>query len=158
MSDYENYEDDENIEWDEFNPNENPLPEIDDKFRSLVLDTKHKIYADTIFINSDNYDNIINTYLQQLMKVHNIIINIQENGTYSISTLSDFNEGTRYQIQQLLEWISNFYKNNTVYDIIPYSNYLTNSFKVHPYVQSDNFDNEVNEEENELKSLEFNNE
>ena len=60
MSEYEDYEDNENIEWDEFNPNENPLPEIDDTFRSLVLDTKHKIYADTIFINSDNYDNTNN--------------------------------------------------------------------------------------------------
>lgn len=141
-----NYETDEDniFENEEDMLNENPLPEIDNEFRKLVLDIKHKLYNSIIFSGKEGTHNsqnnkLMDDYLNKLNRIYIYTIQFQNKNNISKVDLNQFPESVREPIQQLLEWIKTFFNKNNMVDTIPYSCYLKNNFYEYPYVQTDNF-------------------
>jgi hypothetical protein len=129
---------------DEFELNENEIPEIDNTFKGMIMDTKRRIYAETIFSGipeteeSQNMQ-LMESYLKKLNKVYNILKNA-ENNNKNINDLSEFNEETRRHINNLTEWVYMYFKNNSIPDTIPYSDYIKLTLHIYPYVQNNNFE------------------
>ena len=148
--------------WDESDDdiefNENELPELDNNFKNLILNTKRRIYAETIFSGEPETRGsqdiqLTKKYLKKINKVYSILKNA-ENNNKNISDLSEFNEDTKKNIIELVEWVYTFFRNNSIPDTIPYTDYIKLSLYVYPYVQNNNFDDidTINNDTNDINN------
>lgn len=144
--DYDDDTDDDNIFENEENIlNENPLPEIDDNFRDLVLATKHKLYSSIIFSGDEGTDSahdseLMDQYLNKLLKIYIYTVQIQNSKNSIDMNLEEFPEPVRESLYLLFKWIRKFFTENNVAETIPYSNYIRNNFHEYPFIQTDNFE------------------
>jgi len=143
MENYNVDSDMDDYEW-EHTLNEEPLPEINKEFRQLVLDTKHKLYTNTVISGKEGTEqaqnnNLIRDYLRSINNLYVISLNMQKKENTDSINLSVFPENTRESIELTLNWIRKYFSENNLPDTIPYKDYIQKSFHEYPYVQSDNF-------------------
>jgi len=133
-----NYDDDDDDERND------ELPEnIDENFCNNVQQIKWNIYQNIVFkpkleTREAQDKKILNHYLNCMSQLY-VYTHEAQNNNNNIN-LNQFPNEVRGDIQKLLNWINDFFRKNEPYQTIPYSDYLTNTFKVYPFVHKKSFD------------------
>jgi hypothetical protein len=145
MNGYEsdNSDNSDNYEWDT-ELNEELLPEINKDFRKSVLNTKHSLYENIVISGNEGtalaQDNtLLSKYLRNINDMYILSLKMVNNEENNYD-LSIFPENARESIRMTLEWIKQFFSENTVPETIPYRDYIQKSFHEYPYVQTDVFE------------------
>ena len=126
--------------------NEELPADIDEKFKKTVSNLKHTIYEATVLspdLGTKKAQN--NTVLEDYIKVLNIVNNLSkqaQKGKINKNELNKFPNEIQEPINNLLTSITDHSKNNSPADTVPYVDYIQNSFKVHPFVQKNSFNEE----------------
>lgn len=144
-----NYEKDIDEEYDNEDDeerNDEPPDNIDSDFSNNVQQIKWKIYQNIVFKpqleTREAQDNkLLNEYVNCVRQLYVYTLEAQ-NGNNNKINLNKFPNEVRDDISKLLNWISDFFRKNQPYQTIPYSDYLSNSFKVYPFVHKKTFDGE----------------
>ena len=136
--------DDEYENDDEYEQNEISPPEIDDKFKSNILNIKHMLYENSILspelgTSSAQSLHSLQNYLKDINQVYILSLNAQ-NGVINESDINGFPENVRESIRILLNWLVVYFKKNQIHDIIPYEDYIRKSFKEYQFVQDNSFE------------------
>lgn len=123
--------------------NEIPPPDIDDKFRNNVMNVKHILYEKLINEPEDNEENLKN-YISKLNTLYILAISAQSNNKMLIHesshTLEQFPPELREQIKEILVWISDYFSKNTIPDTIPYTDYIKKSLHDYQFIQHNSFE------------------
>lgn len=124
--------------------NEIPPPDIDNKFRDNVINVKHRLYEKLINEPEDNEDNLKN-YITQLNTFYVLAIGAQSNDNKlslqsTPQTLEQFPPELREQIREILDWISDYFSKNTIPDTIPYTDYIKKSLHDYQFLQHNSFE------------------
>ena len=84
--------------------------------------------------------NILNDYIKSLNNLYILSIDAQ-NGINILNNqnIDLFPPESKDEVKIALEYIMNIFKNKSVVDMIPYENYLWNSFKENQFVLNDKF-------------------
>ena len=135
MSDSEDYE----FEGREVIENEG----VDEDFRNAIINVKKSLNNNIIDgpeIDNVQNLNVLNDYIKSLNNLYILSIDAQK-GINVINTknLDLFPPESKNEIKIALQHIMNIFKNKSIVDIIPYSNYIWNSFKENQFVLNDNF-------------------
>ena len=135
MSDSEDYE----FEGREVIENEG----VDEDFRNAIINVKKSLNNNIIDgpeIDNAQDLNVLNNYIKSLNNLYILSIDAQK-GINVINTknLDLFPPESKNEIKIALQHIMNIFKNKSIVDIIPYSNYIWNSFKENQFVLNDNF-------------------
>lgn len=131
--------------WDsdsdsEYQQNETPPADIDEKFRDDVLNIKHKLYEKLINEPVDSEENLKN-YTSKLNTLYIMTLGVQSNGSLpSPETLNQFPPELREQISDVLAWISDYFKKNAPPDTIPYTDYIKKSLHDYQFIQHNSFE------------------
>jgi hypothetical protein len=145
-----------NVDEEEFDDNNDeerndiPPEDLDPTFCKNVQKIKWDIYKNIILkpelqtSNAQN-NNLLNDYLTSIRGIYVLTLNAQKGKNKNIN-LNHFPEEVRGEIQELLDWIADFFKKNQIYQTIPYSHYLNNSFNEYPFIQRQSFNNDNNNE------------
>jgi hypothetical protein len=125
--------------------NETPLPEVDKEFRESVLKAKHSLYDNIVLapeLGTQDAQNpkIIVTYMANLNNFYELSKRAQTRADNNNIDLSVFPEQSRQQIRMVLDWISNYFRNNNIPDTIPYTYYIRNSLHDYQFVQDNSFE------------------
>jgi hypothetical protein len=116
---------------------------VDEEFRNAILNAK-KSLNNNIIDGPELYNtqdlNVLNDYIKSLNNLYILSIDAQK-GINVINTknLDLFPPESKNEIKIALHHIMNIFKNKSIVDIIPYSNYIWNSFKENQFVLNDNF-------------------
>jgi hypothetical protein len=134
--------DDTDDEYDEIN--EVPPPDIDAEFRKNVLSVKHNLYDNTVLKPKlgtiyTHSNKVIADYLQQINHVYLLCLNAQK-GQINIQDIQSFPANVREPLILVLNWLSDFFRKNSVPDIIPYEDYIRKNFKEYQFVQDNSFE------------------
>jgi hypothetical protein len=120
--------------------NEIPPPDIDEKFRDDVLNVKHKLYEKLINEPEDSDENLKN-YTSKLGALYVMAINAQSTSELPRpESLEQFPPELREQITNVLAWISDYFKKNTLPDTIPYTDYIKKSLHDYQFIQHNSFE------------------
>ncbi len=120
--------------------NEIPPPDIDENFRNDVLNVKHKLYEKLINEPEDSDENLKN-YTSKLGALYVMAINAQSNSQLPTpESLEQFPPELREQITNVLAWISDYFKKNTIPDTIPYTDYIKKSLHDYQFIQHNSFE------------------
>lgn len=136
--------DESDSEYDDDISNEVSPPDIDQNFRSNVLNLKHSIYDNTILskelgTNSAQDNSILKDYLKQINQVYVLCLNAQ-NGVINEANLQQFPEKVREQLRFILVWLLEYFRKNRIPDTIPYEDYIKNTFHTYQFVQDNSFE------------------
>lgn len=128
---------------EEDSQNETPPKGVDKELSKNVLNTKHKLYEETVLKRDKNDDSaqdnkLIDTYLDHIRKVYVLAV-ISQNGKKNTKNLDEFPDGARDAVQHTLDWLEGFFNKNQIPDTIPYVDYIRNHFHVYPFVQNNSF-------------------
>ena len=120
---------------------EDPVSDLHPIFVEQVNNIKHKIYEHIVMepiLKTKKAQDIrlLNQYRLLLQKLYNASIQAQ-NG--QIFMLGYFPIHLKELIHQLLEWIQDFFKKNSLVDTVPYEFYLKQSLLTFPYIQNNSF-------------------
>jgi uncharacterized protein (DUF2225 family) len=126
--------------------NEEQPPGIDSEFRNNVSKVKHIIYEATVLspeLGTKKAQNtgVLGDYIKALNNVNNLSKQAQR-GTIDKNKLKQFPEETQEPIHNLLTTIADHSKNNPPAETIPYVDYIQNSYKEHPFIQTNSFNQE----------------
>jgi hypothetical protein len=126
---------------DEYVQNEVSPPTINEEFRNNVLNLKHILYDSTILkpeigtVDAQS-NNLLKEYLKNINQVYILSLNAQR-GVVNESDLNKFPEKARAPLKQILMYLSEYFKKNSVADTIPYEYFINKSFKEYPFLQVD---------------------
>jgi hypothetical protein len=138
-------ENDSDEEYDEEeNFNDIPSDDINQEFKNNILSVKHIIYDNTILqpeVGSKDIQSnkLINKYLWNINHVYVLCLNAQK-GIINESDINKLTEKAREPTKNILQWVSNFFKNNREADTIPYADYIKNSFHNYQFIQNNSFE------------------
>ena len=116
---------------------------VDEEFRNAILNAK-KSLNNNIIDGPELYNtqdlNVLNDYIKSLNNLYILSIDAQK-GVNVINTknLDLFPPESKNEIKIALHHIMNIFKNKSIVDIIPYENYIWNSFKENQFVLTDKF-------------------
>jgi len=127
--------------------NDTPPPNMNQEFIDKALDVKHTLY-DKIVLGPEldtkeaQSHKILQDYLGKLNNVYILAIEAQNpnNTAISESKLQIFPEDVRPKIKLLLDWISDYFRKNTIPDTIPYSDFIRSNLRDLPFDQRVSFD------------------
>jgi hypothetical protein len=142
--DLDKWQSDESDNEDEYLQNEILPNDIDNEFRNSVLNVKHVLY-DNIILKPElgtpltQSKKLLEDYLKNINYVYILSLNAQK-GIINESELNKFPEKARQPIKQVLVWLSNYFKKNSIPDTIPYEDYINKSFKEYQFVQDNSFE------------------
>lgn len=131
---------------DEEEQNDLPPDDLDPTFCNNVQRLKWNIYQNTVLkpeldtpATQDNM--LLKKYLNCVRKMYLLSLDAQKGKNKNVN-LKEFPKEVQGEIQELLDWIADFFKKNQLYQTIPYSDYLLISFQVYPFIQRKTFNNE----------------
>jgi hypothetical protein len=132
----------------EFNVNNENIPEINEEFRNKVLNIKHSLYKATVLsgkLGSNNAQDIsvLNKYLDHINNIYIILLQCQDRNSNVMINTGQFPLDVQDDLNELFKWVRTYFMNNSIPDTIPYSNYITNTFHTYPYVQTDVFEEDI---------------
>ncbi len=135
------YNDDEEDERNDIAPDD-----LDPIFCDNVHKLKWHTYQNIVFKpeleTPQAQDNtLIKKYVNTIRKMYILTLNAQKGHNKNVD-LKEFPNEVREEIQNLLDWIADFFSKNELYQTIPYSDYLMISFQVYPFIQKKSFNNE----------------
>lgn len=118
---------------------------VSEEFRNAILNVK-KSLNDNIISGPELETrqaqdlNILNDYIKSLNNLYILSIDAQ-NGINILNNrnIDLFPRESKDEVKIALEYIMNAFKNKSVVDMIPYENYLWNSFKENQFVLNDKF-------------------
>ena len=127
----------------DFQPNEEPLEDINPEFVNNILNVKHSLYDNTILepeveTNKAQNNEVLQSYLDKINKVYMLAITAQ-NGKRNAYQLEIFPKDTRQIIQTTLQWIEDYFSKNQIPDTIPYSDFIRKSLHEYQFVQDKSF-------------------
>ena len=119
---------------------ETPLPDIDKQFKDNVLQVKHSLYenivlAPTLETPAAQDNMVLDHYVDQVNKVYLLSLNAQKRLKIKDASLNEFPAASRDIIRQTLQWITNFFANNTIAKTVPYEDFIHSRLHVYPFVQ-----------------------
>lgn len=119
---------------------ETPLPDIDKEFKDNVLQMKHSLYenivlAPTLETAAAQDNTVLDDYMNKVNKVYLLSLNAQKRLKVKDTSLSEFPTASRDIIRQTLQWIENFFANNTIAKTVPYEDFIHSRLHVYPFVQ-----------------------
>lgn len=127
---------------DENEDKNNIVYSLDPIFVKSIVNVKNKLYSEIIIKpqnNSKNAQNIglIETYKRSLKKVYDLIQNIKnnENHEYNPRDIEQFPVEVIPVLRTFVEWMANYFKNNTHADIMLYDFYTHCCLVVHSSIQ-----------------------
>ena len=126
--------------------NEEPPPDVDENFKKSVSNLKHTIYEATVLspdLGTEEAQNnrVLEDYINVLNNVNNLSKQAQK-GKINKNELNQFPKEIQEPINNLLTSITDHSKNNSPADTITRIDHIQNSFKVHPFIQKNSFNEE----------------
>jgi hypothetical protein len=136
----------EEMETETETMNDNPadIPYVNAEFANKLTDTKRLIYSAVIFANNENTDEaqdttILNDYVRMLGALYDTLSRMELNTITQgerEQNMSVLPQGARSSANDVAVLYDAFLtKNKDAGARIPYSSYIENSLKRHPYVQ-----------------------
>jgi anthranilate/para-aminobenzoate synthase component II len=123
----------------DYEQNDTPPSDIDEKLRNDILNIKHTLYHSLINQPDDKEDNL-KDYMSKLNKLYVMSIQAQSNKEVSDADISQFPPELRAQIGGVMAWISDYFKKNTPPDTIPYTDYIKKSLHDYQFIQHNTFE------------------
>lgn len=118
---------------------------VSEEFRNAIINVKKSLNDNIIrgpeLETRQAQDlNILNDYIKSLNNLYILSIDAQ-NGINILNNqnIDLFPPESKDEVKIALEYIMNIFKNKSVVDMIPYENYLWNSFKENQFVLNDKF-------------------
>lgn len=118
---------------------------VSEEFRNAIINVKKSLNDNIIrgpeLETRQAQDlNILNDYIKSLNNLYILSIDAQ-NGINILNNqnVDLFPPESKDEVKIALEYIMNIFKNKSVVDMIPYENYLWNSFKENQFVLNDKF-------------------
>ena len=118
---------------------------VSEEFRNAIINVKKSLNDNIIrgpeLETRQAQDlNILNDYIKSLNNLYILSIDAQ-NGINILNNqnVDLFPPESKDEVKIALEYIMNIFKNKSVVDMIPYENYLWNSFKENQFVINDKF-------------------
>lgn len=118
---------------------------VSEEFRNAIINVKKSLNDNIIrgpeLETRQAQDlNILNDYIKSLNNLYILSIDAQ-NGINILNNqnVDLFPPESKDKVKIALEYIMNIFKNKSVVDMIPYENYLWNSFKENQFVLNDKF-------------------
>ena len=118
---------------------------VSEEFRNAIINVKKSLNDNIIrgpeLETRQAQDlNILNDYIKSLNNLYILSIDAQ-NGINILNNqnVDLFPLESKDEVKIALEYIMNIFKNKSVVDMIPYENYLWNSFKENQFVLNDKF-------------------
>ena len=118
---------------------------VSEEFRNAIINVKKSLNDNIIrgpeLETRQAQDlNILNDYIKSLNNLYILSIDAQ-NGINILNNqnIDLFPQESKDEVKIALEYIMNIFKNKSVVDMIPYENYLWNSFKENQFVLNDKF-------------------
>jgi len=142
MSDSEDYE---LFEGEKVIENEGVNEGVNEEFRNAILNAKKSLNNNIIdgpeLETRDAQDlNVLNDYIKSLNNLYILSVDAQKGvNVINNRNLDLFPNESKNEIKIALQHIMNIFKNKSVVDIIPYENYIWNSFKENQFILNDNF-------------------
>ncbi len=132
----------ESDEEDEYVMNENPIPDLDEKFTENIKKIKHSLYDNIVLLpevgtKEAQDNNLVKKYINTLNKLY--IYSIDAQNGFSNYNLNYFPESSRHIIKDTLEWIKNYFSKNDLKDRVLYTNYIKKSLHDYKFVQDNSF-------------------
>jgi hypothetical protein len=140
------YDSDEELYEEEYEQNEIPPPGVEDEFRNAMLDAKKSLnftIIDGPELETRNAQDIklVNKYVNTLNKLYILSIDAQKGiDVVNVKNMDAFPADSREKVKIALNFITDYFKNLSVADRIPYENYIRNSFKENQFLLHNNFD------------------
>ena len=131
---------------DEYTENEIPPPAINQEFIDNILEVKHKLYETTVLAPKletpeAQSNEVLQKYMNNLNSVYVMAINAQSGNILgNEQRINNLPPETREIITRMLNWIVDYFSKNNVPDTIPYSDFISNSLHVYPFVQDNSFE------------------
>lgn len=133
--------DDESIE------NNNPPKGVDITFAKDLIFLKHKLYRQIIYLPDEKTDDAqsvklvfkYNSIIQKIYGLFNDIkkgLNTKNNSDHINKSLKGVSKNNKKRVIKILDWIDNFYHNNDISMIIPYTSFIESHLHFHPFSQS----------------------
>jgi hypothetical protein len=136
---------DDFIQDDEtMNDNPSDIPFVNPEFANKLTDTKRLIYSAVIFANNENTDeaqdtNILNDYVRMLGALYDTLSRMESNTITQGEREQNIDvlpQGARSSANDVIVLYDAFLtQNRDAEKRVPYSSYIENSLKRHPYVQ-----------------------
>lgn len=118
---------------------------VSKEFRNAILNVKKSLNDNIIsgpeLETREAQDlNILNDYIKSLNNLYILSIDAQ-NGINILNSknIDLFPPESKDEVKIALEYIMNAFKNKSVVDMIPYENYIWNSFKENQFILNDKF-------------------
>ena len=131
---------------EEYPQNEDPPPAINQEFKDIILEVKHKLYETTVLAPEletpeAQSNEVLQKYMNNLNSVYVMAINAQSGNILgNEQRINNFPPETREVITRTLNLIADYFSKNNVPDTIPYSDFIRNSLHVYPFVQDNSFE------------------
>lgn len=129
----------ESDESDEELQNETPLNGVDPEFRNKLIAIKHQLYENTVYSPDEENDeaqdlSLLQDYLSQLNCFYLLTIDAR-NGKTEYTSIEKLPEPLQTSIRNILEWIHEYFHNNTKEDTLPYSRMIDQVLHEDPFIQ-----------------------
>lgn len=131
--------DDENELNNKNSDKENIVHALDPKFVEYITKVKRKLYSEIVLKPPSNSKNaqqmkLLENYKKSLKKIYDMIRDIKD-GEYNPDDINMFPIKVRPTVSKLVEWVDDFFRNNTHEDIMPYDFYAHCCLVVHANIQ-----------------------
>lgn len=145
----EDSEEDYDRDNEPFLPNNAEFQNIDPEFKAKLLETKHRIYEESVLKPNNESEEaqdlqLIDLYETYIKMFYLLAKESEKNKPISSTSLSLFPVSVITPIRELLSWISSFFLKNTPRETIPYSHYIELHLHTNPYFQDDLFISDKN--------------
>jgi len=130
---------------EEYPQNEDPPPAINQEFKDIILEVKHKLYETTVLAPEletpeAQSNEVLQKYMNNLNSVYVMAINAKTGKIIgNEQKINNFPPETREMITRMLNLIADYFSKNTVPDTIPYSDFIENSLRIYPFEQGNSF-------------------
>ena len=118
---------------------------IDEKFKTDIVELKKIIYKAIVFspeldTSEAQSNKLIEKYILCINDIYNLFLEAQkqqkhqkqQNQQKQKNILEKFPKESHELINRLLVWITDYFKNNEVYNTPPYQHYINTKLKVYP--------------------------
>lgn len=145
----ENTEEDYDIENGSFVANNKEFEDINPEFKKKLLDTKHRLYEESILKPDENSTQsqdiqLVDLYETYMKMFYLLTKQAEKNKPISTRSLSLFPVSVVPYVKDVLIWVAVFFSKNTPRETLPYSHYMELYLHTNPFFQDDLFINNKN--------------
>lgn len=137
-------EEDYDIENEPFLPNNEEFEGIDPVFKNKLLEVKHRLYEESVLKPDENDSQSQDIQLMDLYETYIKMLYLltkksKKNKPIARASLLLFPASVIPLIQDMLNWISDFFSKNTPRETLPFTHYMEMHLHTNPFFQDDLF-------------------